>query len=132
MTIVEEVSVLIVDDQLPFRMAARTVVSRTPGFTVVGELDDGDAVEDAIVDFVPDLVLMDVYMPKLDGIEATKQVTLAHPGIAVFLCSTYPLDELPVGARDSGATGYLQKEQLSPDALTRLWADRDRPGLTTL
>ncbi len=128
----EELSVLIVDDQLPFRVAARTVVSRTPGFTVVGEVEDGDAVAGAINGAVPDLVLMDVYMPNLDGIEATRQVTGAHPDITVFLCSTYPLDELPVGARDCGAAAYLQKEQLSPDALTRLWAERGLPGLTTL
>ncbi|MBA2496546.1 MAG: response regulator transcription factor [Acidimicrobiia bacterium] len=123
---------LIVDDQLPFRLMARTVVSRTAGFTVFGELDDGDAVAGAINGIVPDLVLMDVYMPRLDGIEATRRVTRTHPGIAVFLCSTYPLDELPEGAKDCGAVAYLQKERLSPDALTLLWTDRDRPGLTTL
>lgn len=123
---------LIVDDQLPFRLMARTVISRTAGFTVFGELDDGDGITEAINGVVPDLVLMDVYMPKLDGIEATRRMTRNHPGIAVFLCSTYPLEELPEGAKDCGATAYLQKEQLSPDALIRLWADRDHPGLTTL
>jgi len=128
----EQVSVLIVDDQLPFRLAARTVVSHTPGFTVAGELDDGDAVVGTVDGAGPDLVLMDVYMPKVDGIEATRQLSREHPDVTVFLCSTYPLDELPVGARDCGAAAYIQKEQLSPEALARLWADRREPGLTTL
>src|SRR5688500_16242863 len=131
---VEDVSVavLIVDDQLPFRLAARTVVSRTEGFEVVGDLADGDAVAAAVDSRLPDLVLMDVYMPVLDGIAATRQLTSAHPTVAVFLCSTYPIDELPAEARDCGAAAYLQKEQLSPEALKTLWANRNQPGLTTL
>ena len=128
----EDVSVLIVDDQLPFRVAARTVVSRTEGFSVVGEVDDGAAIPSAIDGALPDLVLMDVYMPIVDGIDATRQLISSHPSITVFLCSTYPLDELPDGAKDCGAVAYLQKEQLSPDSLRALWADRGTPGLTTL
>jgi DNA-binding NarL/FixJ family response regulator len=129
---VEAVSVLIVDDQLPFRVAARTVVSRTDGFAVVDEVEDGDAVVAAVGQAPVDLVLMDVYMPNIDGIEATRQLLHSHPGVTVFLCSTYPLDDLPNGARDCGAAGYMRKEQLSPASLVQLWEARQEPGLSTI
>ncbi len=128
----DPVSVLIVDDQRPFRLAARSVVTRTDGFTVLAEADDGAAIDAAIEQGVPDLVLMDVYMPERDGIEATRRLLASHPAVVVFLCSTYPLDELPMGARDCGAAGYLQKEQLSPATLNALWAARGVEGITTL
>jgi pilus assembly protein CpaE len=126
------ISVLIVDDQLPFRIAARAVVGRTDGFEVIGELADGETVAETVLDLRPDLVLMDVMMPIVDGIEATRQTVAARPETAVFLCSTYPLEELPAGAVTSGATAYLRKEQLSPTTLRSLWDARGETGLTTV
>jgi len=116
------VSVLVVDDQAPFRLAARATLARTPGFTLVGEAVDGsDAVEAAEASDA-DLVLMDVNMPVMDGIAATRALLSARPSTVVFLCSTYSLDELPSSAQDSGARGYVNKEDLSPELLRRLWA----------
>ena len=126
------VSVLIVDDQLPFRIAARAVVGRADGFEVVGELADGETVAETVVDMRPDLVLMDVMMPIVDGIEATRQTMAVRPETTVFLCSTYPLEELPDGAATSGASAYLRKEQLSPATLRSLWDARGDEGLTTV
>jgi pilus assembly protein CpaE len=116
-----DVSVLVVDDQAPFRMAARATVAGTPGFVMAGEVVDGAEVVEAAEATHPDLVLMDVNMPVMNGIDATVALLAACPGTVVFLCSTYTLDELPAAARTSGARGYVNKEDLSPALLARLW-----------
>ncbi len=117
----EGISVLIVDDQMPFRMAARSVVGVTSGFTVVGEAGSGeDAVEQADA-LEPALVLMDINMPGIGGIEATRRITTAHPGVRVILLSTYDAEDLPADARTCGAVGYVHKEQFGPDVLKRPW-----------
>lgn len=121
---VPDVSVLIVDDQRPFRMAARAVVGRAEGFAVVGDVDDGDGVVEAVERLRPDLVLMDVMMARVDGIEATRRALSVAPSTSVVLCSTYALSEAPGDVTSCGAVGYLRKEQLSPDALRLLWERR--------
>ena len=120
----EVVSVLVVDDQAPFRLAARAVLRRTEGFELVGEAVDG---EDAVAQagaLRPALVLMDINMPGLNGIEATRRILAEAPGTVVFLCSTYQRDDLPPEAADSGFAAYVNKEDLGPDLLRRLWAER--------
>lgn len=116
-----DVSVLVVDDQAPFRLAARATLARTPGFTLVGEAADGSDAVEAAEATDADLVLMDVNMPVMDGIAATQALLATRPATIVFLCSTYSLDELPSSAQDSGARGYVNKEDLSPELLRRLW-----------
>ena len=120
------VSVLVVDDQAPFRLAARAVLRRTEGFQLVGEAADG---EDAVVkvrELRPALVLMDINMPGINGIEATRRVLAESPDTTVFLCSTYQRSDLPPEAEDSGFAAYVSKEDLGPELLQRLW--RERPG----
>ena len=117
------VSVLIVDDQKPFRMAARTVVGLTPGFDAVGEAETGEQAIEQVDALAPGLVLMDINMPGMGGIAATRQITTAHPGVRVVLLSTYATDDLPADARTCGAVGYVHKEQFGPDILTRLGDD---------
>ena len=114
------VSVLIVDDQLPFRMAARSVVGATPGFEVVGEAKSGEEALDQVAALKPKLVLMDINMDGISGIEATRRITAAHPDTKVILLSTYDADDLPADARTCGAVGYVHKEQFGPDVLVRL------------
>jgi len=121
-------TVLIVDDQMPFRMAARTVVGVTPGFEVVGEAKSGEAAIEQVSALSPELVLMDINMDGMSGIEATRRITDAHPEIRVILLSTYDADDLPADARTCGAMGYVHKEQFGPDVLLRLWEDRDGSG----
>jgi DNA-binding NarL/FixJ family response regulator len=120
----DEVSVLIVDDQVPFRLAARAVLRRTDGFTLVGEASDGAEALDKARELHPDLVLMDINMPNVGGIEATTSILAELPGTTVFLCSTYQRSDLPPEAETSGAAAYVHKEELAPDVLRSLWDAR--------
>ena len=113
--------VMIVDDQPPFRAAARAVVDRVDGFELVAEVESG---EDAVAtsdELDLDLVLMDINLGALDGIEATRRITAAHPGTKVILVSTYGVEDLPPAARTSGAMAYVNKDELSPRMVRRLW-----------
>ena len=119
-----EVSVLIVDDQVPFRLAARAVLRRTEGFELVGEAADGADAVAKVAELAPDLVLMDINMPTMNGIDATRQIMQDAPGTTVFLCSTYQRSDLPPEAETAGAAAYVNKEELAPDLLLRLWDER--------
>lgn len=118
------VSVLVVDDQAPFRLAARAVVRRADGFELVGEAATGEEAVTMASDLRPALVLMDINMPGINGIEATRQIVALAPDTVVFLCSTYQLSDLPPDAATSGARAYLNKEEFGADALQRLWDER--------
>jgi two-component system invasion response regulator UvrY len=111
------VGVLIVDDQAPFRRAARAVVTATPGFEVVGEAESGEEAVDLATDLGPGLVLMDINLPGINGIEATRRITTANPGVVTVLLSTYREEDLPPGADDCGAAAYVHKEEFGPAVL---------------
>jgi two-component system, NarL family, invasion response regulator UvrY len=127
----ERVSVMIVDDQSPFREAARAVLTRVEGFELIAEVDSGEAAVAASAELAPDLVLMDINMGELDGIEATRLITGARPATKVILVSTYTVDEVPPTARTSGAVAYLNKDELSPRVVRRLWDAGGDPGWLT-
>jgi DNA-binding NarL/FixJ family response regulator len=114
-----DVRVLVVDDQEPFRRAMATVVGATEGFVVVGSATTGEESLVAAKDLAPDLVLMDVHLPGLDGIEATRQLTAGADGPVVFLLSTYDEDE--VDAAGCGAATYIPKGAFGPDRLSAAW-----------
>ena len=117
------INVLIVDDQAPFREAARTVVELTDGFEVVGEAETGEASVEAAARLNPDLVLMDVNLPGIDGLEATRQILGASPGrVVVLLLSTYEYDEYAPKAAAAGAAAYIPKSEFEPDRLEEAWA----------
>lgn len=114
------VDVLIVDDQAPFRSVARSVVGLLAGWRVVGEAATGeDAVEQA-VSVRPRVVLMDINLPGISGIEATRRILDGDPAAVVLLLSTYAADDLPEDARLCGAVAYLHKEDLTPARLREL------------
>ncbi len=122
------VSVLLVDDQEPFRGAARVVLGRTDGFELVGEAQSGEQAVELADQLDPRMVLMDINMPGMSGIEATRRIVDAHPDTMVVLVSTYQASDLPSEAETSGASGYLNKEDLTPRVLRRLWEERGNGG----
>jgi DNA-binding NarL/FixJ family response regulator len=118
------VGVLIVDDQAPFRRAAAAVVRLTPGFSVVGEAESGEEAIDRVDSLRPALVLMDINMAGINGIEATRRITAAHPEVVVLLLSTYQADDLPADAGSSGYAAYVNKDEFGPGVLRDLWDAR--------
>ncbi|MGH9135966.1 MAG: response regulator [Acidimicrobiales bacterium] len=116
-----QVTVLIVDDQAPFRSVARTVVSLAPGFTVIGEAETGEQAITAAADHRPGLILMDINLPGISGIDATRQITTADASTKVILLSTYQQADLPADAATCGAAAYVHKEDFSPARLAELW-----------
>jgi len=123
--------VLVVDDQAPFRSAARAVLRRLDGFEFAGEASSGPEAIELVDRLRPALVLMDINMPEMSGIEATRQITAAHPEVVVILCSTYDAADLPPAAAASGAAAYVNKERLSSGTILRLWEQRDSGSFAT-
>ena len=113
--------VWVVDDQASFRLATAATVAATADFVMAGECETGESAIELLQDGGAGIVLMDIHMPGMGGIEATRQIHAAHPELMVLLMSTYDVEDLPAGAADCGATAYLHKEHLSPDLLARLW-----------
>ena len=112
------VRVLIVDDQPPFRAAARMVVQATDGFEVVGEAETGEDSVERARELDPDLVLMDVNLPGINGLDATRKI-LEDSGsrIVVLLLSTYEEEEYAPRAAECGAAAYIPKAAFGPDRL---------------
>jgi DNA-binding NarL/FixJ family response regulator len=118
------VRVLIVDDQAPFRAAARDVVELADGFEVVGEAESGEDSVTAVRELKPDLVLMDVNLPGIDGLEATKQILSQNSNQAIVLVlSTYEAEEMTPRALEAGALAYIPKAQFGPDELEEAWTE---------
>ena len=118
------VRVLIVDDQEPFRMAARMVVEATEGFDVVGEAETGEDSVTMAAELAPDLVLMDVNLPGINGLDATRQILsgASATAVVVLLLSTYEEDEYAPRAAECGAAAYIPKAVFGPDRLEAAWA----------
>lgn len=120
----EAVAVLIVDDQAPFRRAARAVVTATNGFAVIAEAESGEEAVALADELSPGLVLMDINLPGINGIEATRRIVAAHPDTMVMLLSTYQEADLPADAKDCGAARYVNKEEFGPQVILDSWAAR--------
>ncbi len=119
---VESVAVMIVDDQEPFRAVARIVVGLSPGFRLIAEAGSGEAAVSTAAEERPALVLMDINLPGINGIEATRQILRNAPHTVIVLLSTYEAAELPADATECGAARYVNKEDFSPAVLREVWA----------
>jgi len=117
-----EVGVLVVDDQAPFRRAMSSVVEETDGFAVVGVVASGEESVLAAAELRPDLVLMDVNLTGIDGIEAARRISGVATAPLVVLLSTYDEDDFDLSG--CGAAAYISKSALSPERLLQVWSDR--------
>jgi DNA-binding NarL/FixJ family response regulator len=106
----EPVTVVVADDQSAVREGLVLLLGTLPGITVAGEAADGEAVVDLVAATKPQVVLMDLNMPRSDGVTATARITAEHPGTKVVVLTTYADDESIISALRAGALGYLTKD----------------------
>ena len=116
------VLVLVVDDHESFRRAASSVVEAAPGFAVAGAVATGEESLTAADVLKPDLILMDINLPGMDGLEATRRLRASARPPAVVLLSTYDESELGAQARECGAVAYVAKSAFGTDRLAAVWA----------
>lgn len=106
----DPIRLLIVDDQSLIRLGFRMVLDAEPDLDVVGEAADGVEAIAAVRALRPDVVLMDVRMPRMDGIEATTTLVAEHPSLRIVVLTTFDLDEYAFAALRAGASGFLLKD----------------------
>ena len=116
------VRVLVVDDQAAFLGAMTSVVQETPGFAVAGEASSGEEALVVAAELLPDLVLMDVNLPGIDGLEATRRLLGRDDPPVVLLLSTYDEDAGDHFAAESGAMAYVTKSDFGPGLLQEAWS----------
>jgi DNA-binding NarL/FixJ family response regulator len=116
------IRILLADDQELMRMGFRMVIESQPDLAVAGEAADGLQATKAAAELSPDIVLMDVRMPKLDGIEATRQLVAAGSVARVIVLTTFDLDEYAYAALRAGASGFLLKDAQPEELLAAIRA----------
>jgi DNA-binding NarL/FixJ family response regulator len=115
------VGVVTVDDQPFFRGAAHDVIEATPGFEPVGEASSGEEAVALVAEREPQLVLVDVRMPGMDGIETTRRIKARCPGVVVVLISIEDASNALVEADKTGAAAFVRKQDFKPSLLRKLW-----------
>jgi DNA-binding NarL/FixJ family response regulator len=115
------VTVVTVDDQAVFRAAARDVIEATPGFEPAGEAGSCEEALEVLDRVEPRLVLVDVRMPDIDGIETAMRIRDSHPDAVVVLISIEEISGLPSTATESGAAALVRKQDFGPVMLRELW-----------
>jgi DNA-binding NarL/FixJ family response regulator len=114
------ISVLVVDDQELMRMGLKMVLGAHPDIEVIGEAGNGDEAVRRASELRPDVVLMDVRMPVVDGVSATAQIVAAGEGVRVLVMTTFDLDEHALGALRAGASGFLLKDTPPEDLVSAI------------
>jgi DNA-binding NarL/FixJ family response regulator len=123
----ETVAVLAVDDHEAFRVAARALVAATPGFELVGEAVSGEDAVAASLRLAPDLVLLDVNMPDIDGLQTSRRIASCERPPVVVLVSSEEDAASEQEVAGCGAAAFVDKRKLSPRTLRALWARHGRP-----
>ena len=126
-TTARQVGVLTVDDQEVFRELARQVVEATPGFESLGEVASGEEALPAVAELDPDMVVIDVRMPGMGGVEAARRIAAAHPETVVVLISVEDPTDIPSDAETSGAVALVRKQDFKPALLCELWEAHGGP-----
>jgi NarL family two-component system response regulator LiaR len=118
----DKISILLVDDHPLLRQALKDVLLKVEDFNVVGEASDGEEAVALAAKEIPDVVIMDISMPKLNGLEATRIIKAAHPGIAVLVLTVHTDDEYIVQILQAGAAGYLIKNVFGEEVIQAIKA----------
>ena len=105
-----KIRIVIADDQALVRSGFRLIVDARPDLEVVGEAEDGEQAVALVEELEPDVILLDIRMPSLDGIEATKRIVASGSGTRILVLTTFDLDEYVYGAIRAGASGFLLKD----------------------
>ena len=106
----DAVTVVVADDQSAVREGLVLLLGTLPGIAVIGEAEDGEAAVEAVATKNPQVVLMDLNMPRCDGVEATRRIRASHPRTQVVVLTTYSDDDSIIAALQAGALGYLTKD----------------------
>ncbi len=114
--------ILLVDDQAMLRMGYRMILDAQPDLTVVGEAENGLEAIELTDRLEPDVVLMDVRMPGLDGVQATERIVASGSDSRIIILTTFDVDEYAYGALRAGASGFLLKDAPPPDMLSAIRA----------
>jgi DNA-binding NarL/FixJ family response regulator len=114
---VSDIRILLCEDQTLVRHGLRTILELEPGMAVVGEAADGEQAVQRALELRPDIVLMDIQMPRRSGVEATALITAACPHTRVIVLTTFDYEEYVFDAVKAGAMGYLLKDVPVPDLM---------------
>lgn len=106
----DEISIFIVEDQTLMRQGLKTILDLEPGMRVLGEAEDGEAAIGKVLDLRPDVVLMDIQLPKLNGLEATEAICAAWPEAKVIILTTFGRDDYVFQGIRAGAMGFMLKD----------------------
>jgi NarL family two-component system response regulator LiaR len=118
----ETIRILLADDHVLMREGTRELLEREKDFDVVGEADDGEEAVRLATELQPEVVLMDIAMPRLNGIEATRQIKAIHPATAVLILTGYDDDQYVFALLEAGAAGYLLKDVRARDLVEAIRA----------
>jgi NarL family two-component system response regulator LiaR len=118
----DKIKILLAEDHVIVREGTRDLIQREPDMEVVGEASDGEEAIDLTKKLHPDVVIMDIAMPRLNGIEATKQIKTLYPSISILILTAYDNDQYIFAILEAGAAGYLLKNVRGRDLVDAIHA----------
>ena len=117
-----KIKVIIADDHVLFREGTRNIIEQEPDMEVVGEANDGEEAIELVTKLKPHVALVDIAMPKINGIEATKQIKVSYPNTAVIILTAYDNEQYILSLLKAGAAGYLLKNVSGSDLINAIRA----------
>jgi two-component system response regulator NreC len=117
-----KIRVFVADDHLILREGIASLLEKVPDIEIVGEADDGAEAVEKVERLMPDVVLMDITMPGLNGLEATRQIKQKHPGIKVLILTMHETDQYLAGMLQAGASGYVVKSTATSELISAIRA----------